>query len=174
VKECLLGVHSQVNWHKGTALEHLLGVLGLRGSADVVALYIGDDHTDEDAFRALKESNQGGLLADSVGDTLHCGSDNMPIASAATLTWCTGASVGALMAPVSGFCYITMYVVVAVVTLGQWDPHVATDQPRQCKAVVRPATCWADFARDFAVLSAFYLFSVDQLDTSLRWKNSGG
>ncbi len=53
---CLL---LQVNWHKGTALDHLLGVLGLRGCQDVVALYIGDDHTDEDAFRVLRDTHSG-------------------------------------------------------------------------------------------------------------------
>ncbi|KAJ9533215.1 hypothetical protein QJQ45_018359 [Haematococcus lacustris] len=56
-------VRPKVNWHKGTALTHLLGVLGLHQAPDVVALYIGDDHTDEDAFKALRESQQGfGIL----------------------------------------------------------------------------------------------------------------
>lgn len=50
---------SQVNWHKGTALEHLLESLGLKGCPDVVAIYIGDDHTDEDAFKALRDLRQG-------------------------------------------------------------------------------------------------------------------
>ncbi len=49
----------QVNWHKGTALEHLLDSLGLKGCPDVVAVYIGDDHTDEDAFKALRDLRQG-------------------------------------------------------------------------------------------------------------------
>lgn len=51
----------QVDWHKGTALNHLMDVLGLRGQPDVAAIYIGDDHTDEDAFRTLRESQQGGV-----------------------------------------------------------------------------------------------------------------
>ena len=29
---------------------------------DVVAIYIGDDRTDEDAFRALQEGQQGGRV----------------------------------------------------------------------------------------------------------------
>lgn len=49
----------QVNWNKGTALEHLLGMLGLKGEQDVTTIYIGDDQTDEDAFRVLKETGQG-------------------------------------------------------------------------------------------------------------------
>ncbi len=52
-------VRPKVNWHKGTALDHLLGALGLRARADVVAIYIGDDHTDEDAFRVLRDTQQG-------------------------------------------------------------------------------------------------------------------
>lgn len=52
-------VRPKVNWHKGTALDHLLGVLGLRACSDVVAVYIGDDHTDEDAFRVLRDTRQG-------------------------------------------------------------------------------------------------------------------
>ena len=53
------GANTQVDWNKGTALEHLLGMLGLKGARDVVTLYIGDDQTDEDAFRVLKETEQG-------------------------------------------------------------------------------------------------------------------
>ncbi len=49
----------QVEWHKGTALVHLVEALGLAGQPDVVAIYIGDDHTDEDAFRTLEETRQG-------------------------------------------------------------------------------------------------------------------
>ncbi|MBI4501928.1 MAG: trehalose-phosphatase [Gemmatimonadetes bacterium] len=44
-----------IEWHKGAAVLH---VLGLRYGADwisrVRALYLGDDATDEDAFRSLK------------------------------------------------------------------------------------------------------------------------
>jgi trehalose-phosphatase len=42
-----------IDWHKGKALFALLGALNLTGN-DVLPFYIGDDVTDEDAFRALK------------------------------------------------------------------------------------------------------------------------
>jgi len=45
-------VQPKLDWHKGAAVRYLLGALGLTGD-DVVPLYLGDDVTDEDAFRAL-------------------------------------------------------------------------------------------------------------------------
>ena len=41
-----------IPWDKGKALGFLLETLGLAG-ADVLPIYIGDDETDEDAFRAV-------------------------------------------------------------------------------------------------------------------------
>ncbi|MGH3976266.1 MAG: trehalose-phosphatase, partial [Pseudonocardiaceae bacterium] len=42
----------KIDWHKGKAVVHLLKTLDL-DTDDVVPLYLGDDITDEHAFRAL-------------------------------------------------------------------------------------------------------------------------
>jgi trehalose 6-phosphate phosphatase len=46
-----------INWHKGKALETIVQQLDPRGEAMVA--FIGDDVTDEDAFRVLKEDGLG-------------------------------------------------------------------------------------------------------------------
>ena len=44
----------KIDWHKGKAVLWLLDALGLEGP-EVLPLYIGDDTTDEDAFRSLAD-----------------------------------------------------------------------------------------------------------------------
>ncbi|XP_010531388.1 PREDICTED: probable trehalose-phosphate phosphatase H [Tarenaya hassleriana] len=52
-----------IKWDKGKALEFLLESLGFANCKDVFPLYIGDDRTDEDAFKKLRERGQGlGIL----------------------------------------------------------------------------------------------------------------
>jgi trehalose-phosphatase len=42
-----------IDWNKGKAMLWLLETLGLEGR-NALPIYIGDDRTDEDAFRALE------------------------------------------------------------------------------------------------------------------------
>lgn len=47
----VIEVRPSMEWNKGDALNYLLHTLGLSNANDVVSLYIGDDQTDEDAFK---------------------------------------------------------------------------------------------------------------------------
>ncbi|XP_023632655.1 probable trehalose-phosphate phosphatase C isoform X2 [Capsella rubella] len=55
----VLELRPSIKWDKGKALEFLLNSLGLAESEDVLPVYIGDDRTDEDAFKVLCERGQG-------------------------------------------------------------------------------------------------------------------
>ncbi|XP_023765372.2 probable trehalose-phosphate phosphatase F isoform X1 [Lactuca sativa] len=62
----VLEVRPVIDWDKGRAVEFLLETLGLSNSDDVLPIYIGDDRTDEDAFKVLREGNRGyGILVSS-------------------------------------------------------------------------------------------------------------
>lgn len=59
----VLEVRPMIKWNKGDALEFLLDSLGYGESNDVFPVYIGDDRTDEDAFKVLRERGHGlGIL----------------------------------------------------------------------------------------------------------------
>ncbi|CAL5382227.1 unnamed protein product [Camellia sinensis] len=52
-------IRPDMEWDKGHALNYLLDTLGFGSSSDVLPLYIGDDRTDEDAFKAIRERGDG-------------------------------------------------------------------------------------------------------------------
>ncbi|XP_062196282.1 probable trehalose-phosphate phosphatase 6 isoform X3 [Phragmites australis] len=52
-------VRPTIKWDKGKALEFLLESLGFADCSDVLPVYIGDDRTDEDAFKMLRKRGQG-------------------------------------------------------------------------------------------------------------------
>ncbi|KAF8404570.1 hypothetical protein HHK36_009457 [Tetracentron sinense] len=67
VEEKVLEIRPTIKWDKGKALEFLLESLGLADCNDVLALYIGDDLTDEDAFKVLRDRGQGfGILVSKI------------------------------------------------------------------------------------------------------------
>ncbi|KAJ1412843.1 Trehalose-phosphatase [Sesbania bispinosa] len=59
----VLEIRPDIKWDKGKALEFLLESLGFANCNDVFPVYIGDDKTDEDAFKKLRDRGQGlGIL----------------------------------------------------------------------------------------------------------------
>ncbi|GAU16329.1 hypothetical protein TSUD_116780 [Trifolium subterraneum] len=62
----VLEVRPVIDWDKGKAVTFLLESLGLNDDDDVLAIYIGDDRTDEDAFKVLSDVKKGfGILVSS-------------------------------------------------------------------------------------------------------------
>jgi trehalose 6-phosphate phosphatase len=60
-------IQPKVDWDKGKAVQYLRRALGVEGE-EFVALYLGDDVTDEDAFTALKESGNAPGIGVIVAD----------------------------------------------------------------------------------------------------------
>ncbi|KAJ6811864.1 putative trehalose-phosphate phosphatase 6 [Iris pallida] len=59
----VLEIRPTIKWDKGKALEFLLESLGFADCNDILPVYIGDDRTDEDAFKVLRDRGQGlGIL----------------------------------------------------------------------------------------------------------------
>ena len=59
----LFEIRPDLDWDKGRALLWLLHALGLEGR-DVLPIFLGDDLTDEDAFRAISGTGIGILVAE--------------------------------------------------------------------------------------------------------------
>ncbi|XP_022637841.1 probable trehalose-phosphate phosphatase H isoform X1 [Vigna radiata var. radiata] len=63
----VLEIRPTIKWDKGKALEFLLESLGYANSDNVFPIYIGDDRTDEDAFKVLRKRGQGiGILVSKI------------------------------------------------------------------------------------------------------------
>ncbi len=61
-------VRPKIDWDKGKAVEWILDVLQFEPS-NQIAIYIGDDTTDEDAFRILKDKGFGILVAENLRES---------------------------------------------------------------------------------------------------------
>ncbi|GFY90244.1 trehalose-6-phosphate phosphatase [Actinidia rufa] len=59
VRDEVFEIRPDMEWDKGHALNYLLDTLGYGSSSDVLPLYIGDDRTDEDAFKAIRNRGKG-------------------------------------------------------------------------------------------------------------------
>src|SRR5437763_1264905 len=64
----LFEVRPDLDWDKGQALLWLLDALGL-DRPDFLPFYLGDDFTDEDAFRALGDRGVSILIAEEPRET---------------------------------------------------------------------------------------------------------
>ncbi|XP_078159568.1 putative trehalose-phosphate phosphatase 6 [Carex rostrata] len=63
----VLEIRPTIKWDKGKALEFLLETLGYTSSSNIFPIYIGDDRTDEDAFKVLRKRGQGiGILVSKI------------------------------------------------------------------------------------------------------------
>ncbi|XP_062234027.1 probable trehalose-phosphate phosphatase 4 isoform X3 [Phragmites australis] len=59
----VLEIRPSIMWDKGRAVEFLLKSLAFDDRGDVLPVYVGDDRTDEDAFKVLRKRVQGlGIL----------------------------------------------------------------------------------------------------------------
>ncbi|XP_073033324.1 probable trehalose-phosphate phosphatase D isoform X2 [Primulina eburnea] len=55
----VMEIRPSIKWNKGDALVYLLDTLGFADSTNVLPIYIGDDRTDEDAFKVLRSRGEG-------------------------------------------------------------------------------------------------------------------
>ncbi len=58
----ILEIKPSLNWHKGKALEWIMEQLNFSWPDEYLPIYVGDDVTDEDAFRVLSDDGVGILV----------------------------------------------------------------------------------------------------------------
>ncbi len=61
-------IRPKIDWHKGKAVNWIMNIFG-QEVQNILPVYIGDDTTDEDAFKALKEKGFGVLVATADRET---------------------------------------------------------------------------------------------------------
>lgn len=65
----VLEIRPNIPWDKGKAVEWVLKSIGANVSNKYFPIYIGDDRTDEDAFKIMKERGISVLVSSEVKDT---------------------------------------------------------------------------------------------------------
>ncbi len=55
----IVEIKPDIDWHKGKAVEWIMDALEMSGRDDIIPVFIGDDITDEDAFKILKDKGLG-------------------------------------------------------------------------------------------------------------------
>ena len=61
-------IRPRIDWHKGKAVDWIMNIFE-KEQQNILPVYLGDDTTDEDAFKALKEKGFGILVAIAERDT---------------------------------------------------------------------------------------------------------
>ena len=58
----IVEIRPDIEWHKGKAIEWIMDALKLSSKNNIIPLFIGDDVTDEDGFKAIKQMGVGILV----------------------------------------------------------------------------------------------------------------
>ncbi len=64
----IIEIKPDLDWHKGKAIEWILDELNLNDNPEIMAIYIGDDVTDEDAFKTILPNGGVGILVGTHGN----------------------------------------------------------------------------------------------------------